>query len=168
MPHYRRLYAPGGSYFFTVNLHDRRSDLLVREIAALKASWRDVADARPFETVAAVVLPDHLHALWRLPPGDPDFSTRWRLIKHGFTRRLPDAAKTRGRKGERTIWRRRFWEHLIRDERDFDAHLGYIHWNPVKHGHVAERDDWPHSTWHRFKSEYGGDGPKPPDAMDAG
>ncbi|MGD2134374.1 MAG: transposase [Maricaulaceae bacterium] len=168
MPNYRRLYMSGGEYFFTVNLRDRRSDLLVTEIDALKAAWRDVARERPFETVAAVVLPDHLHALWRLPPDDHDFSTRWRLIKHGFTRRLPDVHKAVGRKGERGVWQPRFWEHLIRDEDDFENCLGYIHWNPVKHGHVEKMDDWPHSTWRAYKRELAGAWTPPPEALKVG
>lgn len=149
MPDYRRLYAPGGTYFFTVNLRDRSSDLLVREIDVLRAAWRDVATKRPFETVAAVVLPEHLHAIWRLPEDDDDFSTRWSLIKAGFTRRLGAASKSVGRKRERNIWQRRFWEHLIRDDEDMAAHIDYVHGNPVKHGLVADMGDWPYSTLHR-------------------
>ena len=155
MPEYRRKYADGGTYFLTVCLEDRRSDLLVREIDFLRASWRDVADARPLETVAAVVLPDHLHVLWRLPDDDHDFPGRMSQLKAGFTRRLPENTKPRGRKRERGVWQSRFWEHCIRDDDDLARHVDYIHFNPVKHGYVESPDAWPHSTWARWKKEYG-------------
>jgi len=155
MPNYRRLYVPGGTYFFTVNLRDRRQKLLTREIDALRAAWRDVLRRHPFETIAAVVLPDHLHFLWRLPESDHDFSTRIRLVKAGFTRRLGSGVKSEGRKGERNVWQRRFWEHAIRDADDLKKHVNYIHFNPVKHQYVTDPDDWPHSTWHDWKKDYG-------------
>ena len=155
MPEYRRIYADGGTYFLTVNLRDRRSDLLVREISFLRASWRQTALRRPFETIAAVVLPDHLHCLWRLPDDDHDYSMRMRLIKAGFTRRLPEALKRKGRKGERKIWQSRFWEHTIRDDDDLARHIDYIHFNPVKHGLVDDPDAWPHSTWRQWKKDFG-------------
>lgn len=155
MPDYRRLFVPGGTYFFTVTIHDRRKTILIDQVDDLRAAWRDAQKQWPFDTIAAVVLPDHLHFIWRLPEGDCDFATRIRLIKSGFTRRLPAVHKSAGRKGERNIWQRRYWEHLIRDETDFDRHVDYIHFNPVKHGLVSTPDDWPHSTWHRWKKEVG-------------
>ena len=121
----------------------------------MRAAWRDAQKQWPFDTDAAVVLPDHLHFIWRLPEGDCDFATRIRLIKSGFTRRLPAVHKSAGRKGERNIWQPRYWEHLIRDEMDFDRHVDYIHFNPVKHGLVSTPDDWPHSTWREWKKEAG-------------
>jgi len=155
MPDYRRLYADGGTYFLTVCLDDRRSDLLFREVETLRAAWRDVAASRPFETVAAVVLPDHMHVLWRLPDDDHDFSTRMAQLKAGFTRRLPEALKSRGRKGERGVWQSRYGEHAIRNDDDLAQHVNYIHFNPVKHEYVANPDDWPYSTWARWKKEFG-------------
>lgn len=157
MPLYRRLLIPGGTYFFTANLVDRRDDLLTREITALRAAWRYAAQRHPFETLAAVVLPDHLHCIWRLPEGDQDFPTRWRLIKTEFSRALPkreDAALDR-RPRERAIWQRRYWEHAIRNAEDLDRHISYIHFNPVKHGHAQDADDWRYSTWHQWKKEFG-------------
>ncbi len=156
MPNYRRLYVPGGTYFFTVNLRDRRSRLLVEEIETLRQAYRYACSHHPFETLAICVLPDHLHCLWALPDGDHDFSTRWRLIKTEFSRAIakPVAAELERAKGERGIWQRRFWEHAIRNERDFDAHFDYIHYNPVKHGHVIHPDHGPHSSWHRYKAEF--------------
>ena len=156
MPDYKRLLVPGGTYFFTVNLADRRSGLLTKHIEHLRAAWKHVAERHSFETVAVAILPDHLHTVWTLPEGDDDFATRWRLIKTRFTSALPEADKGQGRRpGERGVWQRRFWEHAIRDERDLEAHVNYIHWNPVKHGHVADVDEWPYSSWHRFRRETG-------------
>lgn len=122
---------PGGTFFFTVNLADRRSDLLVRHIALLRESWRDVVRQHPFETLAAVVLPDHMHLVIALPESDADYPARLRLLKSGFTRRFPAAEKAEGRKGERNVWQRRYWEHAIRDDADLEAHVNYVHYNSL-------------------------------------
>ena len=153
MTGYRRNFIPGGSYFFTVNLADRRLCLLTEHIELLRAAFRDVKVAHPFTVEATVVLPDHLHALWTLPEGDADFAMRWRLVKAGFSRGLPRGERvssSRSAKGERGIWQRRYWEHTLRDERDFERHVDYIHFNPVKHGHVTRVSDWPYSTFHQM------------------
>lgn len=151
MPNYRRLFVPGGTCFFTLTLQDRRSRLLTDEIDRLRAAYRKVSSERPFETVAMCVVPDHLHCVWTLPEDDADFSTRWRLIKTAFTKSIADSGKGR-RKGARGIWQRRFWEHYVRDEKDLEACVNYVHWNPVKHGLAENVEDWPHSTWRRFHS----------------
>ena len=153
MVQYRRYYVGGGTYFFTVNLLDRKTDLLVQHIDTLRASFRRVRSERPFTLDAIVVLPDHLHAVLTLPEGDADFMTRWRLIKYHFSHALPkteDLNEARAKKGERGIWQRRFWEHLIRDERDFQSHVDYVHFNPLKHGLVHRVCDWPSSSFHRW------------------
>lgn len=149
MPNYRRLFVPGGTYFFTLNLADRRRDLLVRYIHDFRQSWRDTVRRWPFETVAAVILPDHVHMIIALPPGDHDFPVRLRTLKSGFTRRLPESEKRSGRKGERGIWQQRYWEHAVRDEADLEALVSYLHFNPVKHGYVTTSEEWPYSTFHR-------------------
>lgn len=152
MPRYRRARAPGASYFFTVTLHDRKCDLLVREIDLLRRCVRAARDRHPFYIDAWVVLPDHMHCIWTLPPGDADYSLRWQVIKHSFSKRLPATeprTATQQRRGERGIWQRRYWEHLIRDENDYRRHLDYIHYNPIKHGHVTRLADWPYSSFHR-------------------
>jgi putative transposase len=98
------------------------------------------------------VLPDHLHAIWNLPPGDCDFSTRWRLIKNRFARALPRRERlsaVRVARNERGIWQRRFWEHLIRDEADYARHVEYSYINPLKHWLVTRVRDWPYSSFHR-------------------
>lgn len=153
MPNYVRAFVPGGTFFFTVALLQREQRLLIEHADALRQAFRDVRRRRPFTIDAIVVLPDHLHCLWTLPPNDSDFSTRWRLIKGAFARGIETGeplSERRVRKAERGIWQRRFWEHAIRDERDFAAHADYIHFNPVKHGHVERAADWPHSSFSRF------------------
>jgi putative transposase len=153
MTNYRRNFLAGGSYFFTVNLADRRLSLLTERIDLLRAAYRQVRARHPFTVEAAVVLPDHLHAIWTLPEGDADFALRWRLIKSSFSHALPQVealSNSRASKGERGIWQRRYWEHTIRDGDDFNRHLDYTHFNPVRHGHVARVSDWPYSSFRRW------------------
>ena len=152
MPDYRRNRLPGGSFIFTVNLLDRRSDLLVTEIAALHSAVRASRQRRRFHIDAWVVLPEHMHCLWTLPPSDTDFPSRWQAIKAAFSRAVPTVSDRRVslvRKREAGIWQRRYWEHTIRDERDFASHMDYIHFNPVKHGFTAHPADWPISSFAR-------------------
>jgi len=153
MTDYRRHRVPGGTYFFTVNLYDRRSDLLTRNIDILREAVRKVRVQAPFHIDAWVVLPDHLHCVWTLPDEDVDFSGRWQAIKTAFSKHIPPGefrSVSRLKKGERGIWQRRFWEHTIRDDKDYGAHIDYIHFNPVKHGLVAHAADWPYSSFHRL------------------
>ena len=152
MVHYRRNRVPGGTYFFTVTLADRRSRILVEHIGELRASFRAIRRARPFQIEAIVVLPDHLHTIWTLPENDADYSSRWRAIKSRFTRRLrtQGAPLQANSKGEYALWQRRYWEHTIRDEDDLQKHVDYIHYNPVKHGLVNRVTDWPYSSFHRY------------------
>jgi len=153
MPHYIRAFIPGGTFFFTVTLLERRRRLLIEHIEALRDAFAATGRRRPFAIDAAVILPDHLHCIWTLPAGDADFSTRWHAIKSTFSRAIPQGERLSARreiKGERGIWQRRFWEHTIRDETDFERHVDYIHYNPVKHGHVRMAADWPHSTFARY------------------
>ena len=156
MPDYRRNRVPGGTYFFTVNLRDRRSNLLVTHIQALRHAVRETRALMPFHIDAWVVLPEHLHCLWTLPEGDADFPGRWQAIKTAFTKSLPTGeARTPVmlRRGERGVWQRRYWEHTIRDERDYATHMDYIHCNPVKHGLVQHKAAWPYSTFRRCVSQ---------------
>jgi putative transposase len=152
---YRRVFVPGASYFFTVVTHQRApifSDKLAVEL--YRRAVQKVQAAWPFTLEAEVVLPDHIHVLWTLPDNDLDYPTRMRLIKAEFSRSfikqhrpLGERSASRAAKGEQAVWQRRYWEHMIRDERDFQAHLDYIHINPTKHGLVAAARDWPHSTF---------------------
>jgi len=154
---YRRNFVPGGSFFFTVDLADRRLSLLITHIDALldalRVAFRDIRQHHPFTIDAIVVLPDHLHAIWTLPDGDADFATRWRLVKSAFSRNVPAGERvsaSRAAKGDRSIWQRRYWEHTIRDADNFARHVDYIHINPVKHGLVPCVRDWRHSSFHRM------------------
>jgi putative transposase len=151
--HYRRAKESGGTYFFTVNLADRQSDLLITHIEDLREVLKKAKQRHPFHIDAIVVLPDHLHTIWTLPKEDSDYPKRWMLIKSGFSRNIPKLEfrrKSRIVKGERGIWQRRYWEHMIRDERDYEQHVNYIHYNPVKHGYVAKAAEWEHSSIHRY------------------
>jgi putative transposase len=141
---YRRADVAGGTYFFTVNLAERKRTLLVDQIAVLRKAIKNVKTTHPFRIDAMVVLPDHVHAIWTLPEGDSDYPTRWALIKASFSRCLPKDEwrhKSRTTKGERGVWQQRYWEHLIRDERDYARPVDYVHYNPVKHGYVERVGD---------------------------
>jgi putative transposase len=141
MPTYRRSRLAGGSYFFTlVTLHRQPWLCEARARAALRTAIDQVRRARPFRIDAWVLLPDHMHCVWTLPEDDADYSTRWRLVKAKVSLQLASTA----------LWQPRFWEHTLRDERDFEAHAAYIHYNPVKHGLCVRPSDWPYSTFGRF------------------
>lgn len=157
MANYRRAWLTGGTYFFTVNLLQRKNNpLLTKHIHILRQVVKQVKNRYPFKIHACVVLPDHIHCIWELPLDDADFALRWRLIKMNFSKALPKdeyCNLSRQRRGERGIWQRRFWEHLIRDEADFKAHMDYIHINPVKHQYTQCVKDWPYSSFHRLVKE---------------
>lgn len=158
MPEYRRIDAPGATVFFTVVTDGRRPMFMTpAAIALLRWAFRQVRSAHPFEFDAVVILPDHLHAIWTLPAGDHDFSKRWSLIKRAFTQRFLAAgaresvrSTSRRRRGERSVWQRRFWDHVIRDDDDLDRHMNYIHYNPVKHGLSTCPHAWSHSSFAKW------------------
>ena len=154
MTEYRRVYIPGVTWFFTVNLACHRGNhLLVEKIDQLRTAFRYVKERRPFRINAVVIMPDHLHCIWTLPEGDSDCSTRWNLLKGQFSRAIDRGervSESRCKRRERGLWQRRFWAHLITDQDDFNRHFDYIHWNPVKHGCVRRVVDWPHSSFHKF------------------
>jgi putative transposase len=153
---YRRTFIPGGSFFFTVVTEKRRPLFTSAEaVATLRMAFRVVRSTRPFNLEAVVVLPDHLHCIWTLPPGDADFATRWRLIKAWFTKHCDPILRTqpnraRAQKGEQALWQHRYWEHMLRDETDFIRHVEYIYFNPVKHGHALSALEWPYSSFRRY------------------
>lgn len=161
MPNYIRAKFEGGYYFFTVVTYNRIK-LFRTEPArnCLKNAIDKTQSRRPFETVAFCLLFDHLHCVWKLPEGDADFSKRWSSIKGLFSKgylklKRPGIkmSPSRKRKGEVCIWQRRFWEHQIRDEKDLQRHINYIHYNPVRHGLVRKLEDWPWSTYHKYVRE---------------
>ncbi len=186
MPNYRRPFQPGGLFFFTVVTDDRRPLFRTAEAReCLRKAIRAVQKDRPFEVTAVVLLPEHLHCLWKLPDDDADFSRRWGCIKSRFTKLWlaaratdPHVCASRTRRHERHVWQRRFWDHRIRDEEDWIHHVNYIHYNPVKHGLVRCPHAWPHSTFLRWAGEgyyhrdwlcyCGGATPVPPEGLAEG
>jgi putative transposase len=160
MPNFRRYRVPGARYFFTVVTHERRPILttgLGRR--CLREALAAELERAAFDIFAIVLLPDHLHTIWTLPPGDADYSTRWAKIKEAFTRSFLAGGGTEGttsasreRHRERAVWQHRFWEHTVRDEDDLERCVNYIHWNPVKHGLVRRVKEYPWSSFSRFVS----------------
>ena len=160
MPDYRRWFHAGGTYFFTVVTFNRREifrDALARR--SLRQAMLEVQALRPFEMLGVVLLPDHCHCIWKMAPDD-DFSVRWKMIKQRFTKlwlagggRDAPISGSRMKRGERGVWQRRFWEHLIRDQQDFARHMDYIHYNSVKHGYVQCPHQWKHSSFDRWIKE---------------
>lgn len=154
MTDYRRIYAPGSTWFFTVNLLERQNNnLLVEKIDLLRNAFSYVKKRKSFTINAVVIMPDHLHCVWTLPDNDTDYSSRWSLLKSYFSRSIPKNEhinKNRIKRRERGIWQRRFWAHWIVDQNDFNQHIEYIHWNPVKHGYVARVIEWQYSSFHRY------------------
>jgi putative transposase len=158
MPDYRRWFVPGGSFFFTVVVDGRRRlfndpgaiERLGKVLRQCFARW-------PTTVNAMVLLPDHLHTIWTLPSGDAAYPARWGWIKKEFTKlwlagrwKERPVSASRRRQRRRGVWQPRYWEHTLQDEQDFERHFDYIHWNPVKHGHVRCPHEWPHSTFHRY------------------
>lgn len=137
MVRYRRNRIPGGTFFFTLTLRNRSSDLLVARIDALREAWRSAQARVPHEVVAAVVLPEHLHAVVTMRDAAADYPRLWQDIKKGFTHRV----------------QARYWEHTLRDENDLRRHVDYVHINPLKHRLVERVLDWPHSTFHRYVAQ---------------
>lgn len=158
MPNYRRAHVPGGTFFFTVVTYQRRRLFHIAENRALlREVIRECQRDWPFEMNAIVLLPDHLHAIWTLPSGDENYSARWSVIKKTFTTRFlanggddPQVSAGKQRERRRGVWQRRFWEHTIEDEDDFETHFDYIHFNPVKHQFVKCPGDWEPSSFHRW------------------
>ena len=158
MSNYRRANTNGGTYFFTVVTYRRQGFLCnnnVRE--ALRDGIRYVQTTHPFIIDGWVLLPDHLHCIWTLPPNDANFGLRWAMIKRYVTKQCAAdlqrndwMSASKRKRNESTLWQRRFWEHQIRDDRDYEKHMDYLHYNPVKHGLVKNVKDWRHSTFHRY------------------
>ena len=160
MSDYRRVYIPGGVYFFTVVTHNRNPILTHQDArVTLRKAWLNVLQEYPFELIALCLLPDHIHCSWKLPESDSNYSLRWQRIKGYFSKHInkngfniPMPSKSKIKKRECGVWQRRFWEHTIRDQDDLNNHIDYIHFNPVKHGYVQRPLDWPWSTFHKYLS----------------
>lgn len=161
MPEYRRVFIPGGAYFFTLVTYNRLPILTSEDARRLlHTAMTRVGQRFPYQTIAICLLPDHLHCLWTLPEGDANYPLRWNQIKRLFSieyRKSIGPVETRNpsriKHREAAIWQRRYWEHTIRDEQDLHNHIDYIHYNPVKHGLVERAADWPWSSFHRYVRE---------------
>jgi putative transposase len=162
MSRYRRATTESGTYFFTVVTYRRQTFLCDDDVrAALRDAIAKVRRDRPFRIDAWVLLPEHFHAIWTLPADDCDYSQRWAQIKRWVTRTCSERLSrhewinvSKRKHRESTLWQRRFWEHEIRDERDYRNHMDYLHYNPVKHGHVERVVDWRYSSFHRLVREH--------------
>ncbi|NJN03551.1 MAG: transposase [Leptolyngbyaceae cyanobacterium SL_1_1] len=161
MPNYRRIYTPGGAVFLTLVTFNRRplfSD--VDNVRRLRWATATMRAKLPVEITAAVILPDHIHFLWKLPQGDSNYSKRVGRLKVLFTQLLrgshslpQDVCISRLKHRESDVWQRRFWEHTIRDEADWVQHLNYLHFNPVKHGLAGCPHQWEYSSFRWFVRE---------------
>jgi putative transposase len=153
MTHYRDNRVPGGTFFFTVRLLDPHSTLLTDHFSAFGEAMRQARIRKPFHVDAWVVLPDHAHAIWTLPPGDHDCATRWRAVKIAFSKALNKACspgiKMAG-SGDGGIWERHYRDYRIGDDDEYAALVDYLHGNPVRHGLCQQAADWPWSSLHRF------------------
>ncbi len=153
MSNYIRSQMTGATYFFTLTLAQRNTSVLTDNIHLLRLAYQRANALHPFTTIAICILPDHLHAIWKMPPDDGDYALRWRIIKSQFSRNFSanvQRSNSKIKHREKGIWQRRYWEHQIRDDLDLQRHVDYIHYNPVKHGLVKQVKDWPHSTFHRY------------------
>lgn len=158
MSNYRRAVVNGGTYFSTLVTYHRQKILCESDVRkALRKGIQNVRQKHPFFINAWVLLPDHLHCIWTLPENDTDYSLRWAKVKRFVSKQCGALLyrddlvnESKHRRNESTIWQRRFWEHLIRDDQDMKIHMDYIHYNPVKHKLVEGVKEWPYSTFHRY------------------
>lgn len=170
MPNWRRAHCPGGTFFFTVVTQNRAKILCTDAARAILHQCLKICNERwPFETIAIVLLPEHMHMIWRLPENDPDYSKRIGWIKKEFTKswlRLggqeQNITTSQQHDRRRGVWQKKYWEHLLRDELDLQHHIDYIHYNPVKHGLVSTPVSWAWSSFHKavkqglYTSDWGG------------
>jgi putative transposase len=161
MPEYRRAKTKGGTYFFTVITNLRQPILTTEGVRqALRQGIQRARQTLPFKIEAWVLLPDHLHAIWTLPPEDGNYAARWAIIKRQVSNlcgkqfnKIKEPSESKRKRQESGIWQRRYREHQIRDDLDFQRHMDYLHWNPVKHGYVRKVVDWPFSSFHRLVTQ---------------
>ncbi len=146
-------FQPGRTWYFTLKLADEKSNLLTRHASLLAESSRDVEGLYPFDAIAAVILPNHMHLIWTLPEDDLDYGRRISHLRSGFARRILDKELLPPQKRDPALWHKRFWDYQIRDLVDLERHIGYMHGNPVRHGLVSHPDKWRYSTWHRFRDD---------------
>lgn len=148
---YLRPCDPGAVIFFTLRLVSQGSELLLDQVARLRQSVRVTRQQRPFQIEAFVVLPDHLHCIWRLPRDDTDCASRWQLIKTRFCQGLAIDPRHPGHVAgdDRAIWQSHFWPHAIGSRQELRDLRRYCWQDPVRHGLVTRPEDWLHSSVHR-------------------
>jgi putative transposase len=150
MTRYRDNRVPGMTYFFTVRLLDRNSTLLTDHFSAFGEAMRQARIRKPFHVDAWVVLPDHAHAIWTLPPGDHDCATRWRAVKIAFSKALHKTGLALAGATDATIWERHYRDYRVGDDDEYTALVDYLHSNPIRHGFCEQAALWPWSSLHRF------------------
>lgn len=159
MTHYRDNRVPGATFFFTVRLLDPDSTLLTDHFPAFGEAMRQVRVRKPFHVDAWVVLPNHAHAIWTLPPGDHDCATRWRAVKIAFSKALHKAQHPCARTGagaragalaDSAIWERHYYDYRIGCDEEYAALVDYLHGDPVHHGLCERAEHWQWSSLHRF------------------
>jgi putative transposase len=150
MTPYRDNRVPGMTTFFTVRLLDRNSTLLTDHFSAFGEAMRQARVRKPFHVDAWVVLPDHAHAIWTLPPGDHDCATRWRAVKIAFSKALNKTGLALAGATAATIWERHYRDYRIGDDDEYAALIDYVHSNPMRHGLCERAGEWPWSSLHRF------------------
>jgi putative transposase len=150
MTRYRDNRVPGMTYFFTVRLLDRNSTLLTDHFSAFGEAMRQARIRKPFHVDAWVVLPDHAHAIWTLPPGDHDCATRWRAVKIAFSKALNKTGLALAGTADNTIWERHYRDYRVGDDAEYAELVDYVHSNPMRHGFCEQAGDWPWSSLHRF------------------
>jgi len=159
MPDFRRNLIPGASYFLTIVTYQRRP--LFKEQFAKDLFWQvmEIIETRyPFKNEVFCLLPDHFHCIWTLPEDDHDYSKRVKELKRIFSLMVPQDHKpdpktlsaSRQKRHEGGLWHRRFWEHTIRSQEDYNRIMDYIHWNPVKHGYTDSPYLWEGSSFQRY------------------
>ena len=161
MTRYRENRVPGMTYFFTVRLLDRNSTLLTDQFSAFGEAMRQARIRKPFHVDAWVVLPNHAHAIWTLPPGDHDCATRWRAVKIAFSKALHKTGPTLAGPTDATIWERHYRDYRVGDDDEYTALVDYVHSNPMRHGFCEQAAQWPWSSLHRFVAA-GFDAPRAP------
>jgi putative transposase len=161
MTHYRDNRVPGMTTFFTVRLLDRNSTLLTDHFSAFGEAMRQARVRKPFHVDAWVVLPNHAHAIWTLPPGDHDCATRWRAVKIAFSKALHKTGLALSGAADAAIWERHYRDYRVGDDHEYTTLIDYVHSNPMRHGFCEQASEWPWSSLHRFIAA-GFAAPQPP------
>jgi putative transposase len=147
MSNLRRYYTEGYSYFVTIVTYNR-DRILINYVKLFWESFNNVKSTIPFTINAWVILPEHFHMI--ITPEENTLSEIIKKFKLSFSMRYH---KVIGAPNGR-VWQYRFWDHAIRNERDFEAHFHYVHYNPTKHGYCKRPYDYRHSSMRNFMDIY--------------